>query len=83
MDFILGIGEYDIRLNPIETEPKIIYRFPVFKQEAAAGIGILNSSDNYDIEEYQVDNIPNNAVFRAVGQWTHLLFQTEHLFSYF
>lgn len=63
VDFILGIGEYDIRLNPIETEPKIIYRFPVFKQEAAAGIGILNSSDNYDIEEYQVDNIPNNAVF--------------------
>lgn len=63
VDFILGIGEYDIRLNPIETESKIIYRFPVFKQEAAAGIGILNNSDNYDMEEFRIDAIPDNAVF--------------------
>ena len=59
VDYLLGLTDVEKR----ETKPKIIYRFPVFKQEAAAGIGILNSSDNYDIEEYQVDNIPNNAVF--------------------
>lgn len=76
VDFILGIGEYDIRLNPIETEPKIIYRFPVFKQEAAAGIGILNNSDNYDMEEFRIDTIPNNAVF-AMGIKGDSMFDEE------
>ncbi|MCM1145358.1 MAG: hypothetical protein NC318_12060 [Blautia sp.] len=45
-DFILGIREYDIKSNPVEIEPVTIYRFPVFNQEAAAGVGILNNSDN-------------------------------------
>lgn len=62
VDFILGIGEYDTS-NMVKPNPAPIYRFPVFDQEAAAGVGVLNNSDNYDIEEYQVDNIPDNAVF--------------------
>lgn len=63
VDFILGIGAYDIKANPIETEPTIIYRFPVFQQEAAAGVGRLDVSDAYYMEEFVVDNIPNEAVF--------------------
>ena len=53
----------DYILNMKAEEPAKIYRFPVYKQEAAAGIGVLNNSDNYDMEEYRVDNIPDNAVF--------------------
>ncbi len=59
VDYLLGLTDVEKR----ETEPKIIYRFPVFKQEAAAGIGILNNSDNYDMEEFRIDAIPDNAVF--------------------
>lgn len=40
-----------------------VYRFPVFKQEAAAGVGRLDVSDAYTMEEFVVDNIPNEAVF--------------------
>lgn len=50
-------------IKKLSTEPITIYRFPVFYQSAAAGVGVLNNSDNYEIEEYQVDNIPNSAVF--------------------
>ena len=39
------------------------YRFPVFQQEAAAGVGRLDISDAYSMEEFVVDNIPNEAVF--------------------
>lgn len=62
VNFILGIGEYDTS-QIVKPDSTLIYRFPVFKQEAAAGVGILNNTDDYDMEEFQVDNIPNNAVF--------------------
>lgn len=49
--------------NMKPEEPTIIYRFPVFRQEAAAGVGRLDVSDAYSMEEFAVDNIPNEAVF--------------------
>lgn len=59
------IVDYILNMEDTSETPEFvpIYRFPVFKQEAGAGIGILNNSDNYDMEEYQVNNIPSNAVF--------------------
>lgn len=62
VDFILGIGEYDAN-KVITSEPTTIYRFPVFRQEAAAGVGRLDVSDAYSMEEFAVDNIPNEAAF--------------------
>lgn len=55
------IVDHIFKLKP--EEPTIIYRFPVFKQEAAAGVGRLDVSDAYSMEEFAVDNIPNEAVF--------------------
>lgn len=49
--------------NMKPEEPTTIYRFPVFRQEAAAGVGRLDVSDAYSMEEFAVDNIPNEAVF--------------------
>ena len=62
VDFILETGEYDSS-NIVEPEPTIIYRFPVFQQEAAAGVGRLDISDGYSMEEFVVDNIPDEAAF--------------------
>lgn len=59
VDYLMGLTDIKER----ETEPSQIYRFPVFKQEAAAGVGILNNSDNYDMEEFKIDTLPDNAVF--------------------
>lgn len=47
----------------LSVQPTIIYRFPVFRQEAAAGVGRLDVSDAYSMEEFAVDNIPDKAVF--------------------
>lgn len=66
VDFVLGIGE-DNSIQDAqefkEPEPTIIYRFPVYNQDAAAGVGQLGRDDGYDMEEFVVDNIPDNAVF--------------------
>lgn len=63
VDFILGIGEYDIESNPIETEPQKIYRFPVYEQQAAAGAGITGRDGKFTMENIFTDVIPQNAVF--------------------
>lgn len=55
------IVDHIFKMKP--EEPTIIYRFPVFRQEAAAGVGRLDVSDAYSMEEFAVDNIPNEAVF--------------------
>lgn len=55
------IVDHIFKMKP--EEPTIIYRFPVFRQEAAAGVGRLDISDAYSMEEFVVDNIPNEAVF--------------------
>lgn len=72
VDYLMGLTDIEQR----ETEPSKIYRFPVFKQEAAAGVGILNNSDNYDMEEFRIDTIPNNAVF-AMGIKGDSMFDEE------
>lgn len=59
VDYLMGLTDIKER----ETEPSPIYRFPVFYQSAAAGVGVLNNSDNYDMEEFRIDAIPDNAVF--------------------
>lgn len=63
VDFILGIGEYDIKSNPIGTESKIIYRFPVYEQQAAAGAGITGRDGKFTMQNIFTDDIPKNAVF--------------------
>ncbi len=59
VDYLLGLTDVERR----DSEPTIIYRFPVFQQEAAAGVGRLDVNDAYSMEEFIVDNIPNEAVF--------------------
>ena len=61
-DFILGIGEYDFKANPIE-EPTIIYLFPIYEQQAAAGAGITGRDGKFTMENIFTDDIPQNAVF--------------------
>lgn len=63
VDFILGIGECDIKSESIETEHKIIYRFPVYEQQAAAGAGITGRDGKFTMENIFTDDIPQNAVF--------------------
>lgn len=59
VDYLMGLMD----VEKIDIEPTTIYRFPVFRQEAAAGIGRLDVSNAYSMEEFIVDNIPNEAVF--------------------
>ena len=59
VDYLMGLTDIEQR----ETEPSKIYRIPVFYQSAAAGVGRLDVSDAYSMEEFVVDNIPNEAVF--------------------
>ncbi len=47
----------------MESKPIKIYRFPEYDQMAAAGVGQLGKDSNYHMEEYIIDNIPDNAVF--------------------
>lgn len=49
--------------NMKQEEPAKIYRFPVYDQDAAAGIGRLDISDGYSMENFIVDNIPDEAAF--------------------
>lgn len=59
VDYILnGINNYNIKSETIK-----IYRFPKYQQKAAAGVGQLGRDDNYKMEEYTIDNIPDNAVY--------------------
>lgn len=59
MDYLLGLTD----VEKMNVEPTTIYRFPMFRQEAAAGVGRLDISDAYSMEDFIVDNIPNEAVF--------------------
>ena len=49
--------------NMEQEEPTKIYRFPIFYQSAAAGVGRLDVSNGYYMENFIVDNLPNEAVF--------------------
>lgn len=59
VDYLLGRTN-----NPnIEKDTTKIYRFPVYNQEAAAGVGRLGQDDGYEMKEYIIDNIPDDAIF--------------------
>lgn len=57
-DFILGIGECDIKSEPIETEIQKIYYLPVYQQDVAAGSGQLGFDQKHEIEEFHELNMP-------------------------
>ena len=59
VDYLMGLTDIEQR----GTEPSKIYRFPVFYQSAAAGVGRLDISNGYYMENFTVDNLPNEAVF--------------------
>lgn len=49
--------------NMEPESPSKIYRFPVFYQSAAAGIGRLSETDDYQMKEFKLKSIPKDAVF--------------------
>jgi SOS-response transcriptional repressor LexA len=59
VDYLMGLTN----IEKIETEPKIIYRFPIFYQSAAAGIGKLSETNYYQMKELKLKSVPKKAVF--------------------
>lgn len=53
----------DYVLNMEAEAPSKIYRFPVFYQSAAAGVGGLSETEDYHMEEFELRSIPKQAVF--------------------
>lgn len=53
----------DYILNMKAEESAKIYRFPIFYQSAAAGIGRLSETEEYHMEEFELKSIPKQAVF--------------------
>lgn len=56
VDYIFGMEEEVV-------EPTKIYYFPVFFQSAAAGIGQLSETNDYQMEELKLKTIPKEAKF--------------------
>ena len=59
VDYLMGLTDIEQR----ETGPSKIYRFPVFYQSAAAGIGKLSVTEDYQMEEFELKTLPKKAVF--------------------
>lgn len=59
VDYLMGLTDIEQR----ETEPSKIYRFPVFYQSAAAGIGKLSETEEYQMKEFRLRTVPQKAVF--------------------
>ena len=59
VDYLMGLTNVKKR----EVESSLVYRFPKYDQKAAAGVGQLGRDSNYSMEEYTVDNIPDEAVY--------------------
>ncbi len=53
----------DYILNMEAEEQTKIYYFPIFYQSAAAGIGRLSETEEYQMEEFKLKSIPKKAVF--------------------
>lgn len=53
----------DYIFNMETEEPTKIYYFPIFYQSAAAGIGRLSETEEYQMEEFKLKSIPKKAVF--------------------
>lgn len=49
--------------NMKPEEPAIIYRFPVYEQQAAAGAGITGRDGKFTMQNIMANDIPKNAVF--------------------
>ena len=59
VDYLMGRTS----IKEVNTEPTIIFRFPIFYQSAAAGIGKLSETDDYQMEEFKLKTVPKKAVF--------------------
>jgi len=55
------IVDYIFNMKPEESTK--IYYFPVFYQSAAAGIGRLSETEEYQMEEFKLKSLPKKAVF--------------------
>lgn len=61
VDFILGIGEYDI-FKTIEKHSKI-YLLPVYEQDVAAGPGQLGFDQKHTMEEFHENDMPKKVSY--------------------
>ena len=50
-------------IKELNTEPTIIYRFPVYEQQAAAGAGKHGREGKYYMKDLQIDKLSSQAVF--------------------
>lgn len=50
-------------IKELNTEPTIIYRFPVYEQQAAAGAGKHGREGKYYMKDLQISSLSNQAVF--------------------
>lgn len=55
------IVDHIFKMKP--EEPTIIYRFPVYEQQAAAGAGITGRDGKFTMQNIMTSDIPQNAVF--------------------
>lgn len=63
VDYLLDQTDVKEMNHESDIQSTTIYRFPKYEQKAAAGVGQLGRDSNYIMEEYTVDNIPNEAVY--------------------
>lgn len=63
VDYLLDRTDVREVNHEIDIQSNKIYRFPVFYQSAAAGIGRLDVSDGYSMENFTIDNLPDEAAF--------------------
>lgn len=62
VDYILEMEEGSVESVQEETQ-NIVYRFPVYEQQAAAGAGITGRDGKFVMCDIYVNDIPDNAVF--------------------
>lgn len=55
------IVDHIFKMEP--EKPMIIYRFPVYEQQAAAGAGITGRDGKFTMQNIMANDIPKNAVF--------------------
>ncbi len=63
VDFILGIGEFEIEQKVANITSIPVYRFPVYEQQASAGAGITGRDGKFLMYDLFTTDIPQNAVF--------------------
>lgn len=58
-----SIVDYILKMEEESIEPVHIYCFPVFYQSAAAGVGRLSETEEYQMEEFELKSVIPKAVF--------------------